>query len=125
MESAPVTFEIRDGYLLVIATGLRTTLAGMVNNTNLVYSKAVEVNKRKILLDGRGLEFHINRTEAFNLIKMYEVKFPDSRGIKLAGVFNKNQFELVSLWQEIGAKRGFEIKIFQDFSEAENWLQTQ
>lgn len=125
MESAPVTFEIRDGYLLVIATGQRTSLAGMVNNTSLVYSKAVEVNRRKILLDGRGLEFHINRTEAFNLIKMYEGKFPDSRSIKLAGVFNKNQFELVSLWQEIGAKRGFEIKIFQDFSEAENWLHTQ
>jgi len=122
MSLPPVTFELKDHYLLVTGHGVRNSLAGMVDSANLIMKKAHETNSTKMLVDFRQLDIQVRITEAFNIVKTYEQSLPELRNIIVAAVFESHHRAFASYWQEVSSKRGFTIKTFENFAEAEKWL---
>lgn len=122
MSLPPVTFELREQYLLVTGHGVRNSLAGMVETANLIIRKALETSSNKMLVDYRQLDIQVRITDAFNIVKTYEQSLPELRLIRVAAVFENRHREFASYWQEVSSKRGFIIKTFEDFDAAERWL---
>lgn len=122
MNQPPVTFELKEHYLLVTGHGVRDSLANMVDSANMIYKKARETNSNKMLVDFRALDIQVRITEAFNIVKTYERSLPELRNIVVAAVFEPRHRDFARYWQEVSAHRGFTIKVFENFNEAEKWL---
>jgi hypothetical protein len=122
MSLPPVTFELKEHYLLVTGHGVRNSLKDMVDTANMIMKKAQETNSTKMLVDYRQLDIQVRITDAFNIVKTYERSLPQLRNIVVAGVFEKYHRDFASYWQEVSATRGFTIKVFEDIIEAEMWL---
>jgi hypothetical protein len=122
MSLPPVTFELKEHYLLVTGHGVRNSLKDMVDTANMIIKKAQETNSTKMLVDYRQLDIQVRITDAFNIVKTYERSLPQLRNIVVAGVFEKYHRDFASYWQEVSATRGFTIKVFEDIIEAEMWL---
>jgi len=125
MSLPPVTFELKEHYLLVTGHGVRNSLTGMIDSASLIMKMARETNSHKMLVDFRQLQINVRITEAFNIVKTYEKKMPDLRTVLVAAVFESHHRAFASYWQEVSSKRGFTIKVFEDFGEAEKWLLKQ
>jgi len=122
MSLPPVTFELKEHYLLVTGHGTRNSLKDMVETANIIHQKVQETNSTKLLVDYRKLDIQVRITDAFNIVKTYERSLPELRNIIVAGVFEKHHRAFATYWQEVSAARGFTIKIFENFNEAEKWL---
>ncbi|MBX2916738.1 MAG: hypothetical protein KF856_15825 [Cyclobacteriaceae bacterium] len=122
MSLQPVTFELKDNYLLVTGHGVRKSLKDMVDTAVTIIRKAQETESTKMLVDYRQLDIQVRITEAFNIVKTYEQNLPQLRNITVAAVFERHHRDFASYWQEVSTRRGFTIKTFEDFSEAEKWL---
>ncbi len=118
-----VTFEIRNGYLVVIGHGSRNSLASMVEASEMIFKKLHETNMNYLLVDYTRLHINVHMAEAFNIVKRYETAQPELRNVLIAGAFSHAGLEFANYWKEIGQKRGFSIEIFDDLTEAEKWLQ--
>lgn len=125
MDEPLASFEVREKYLLVIGHGKRDNLKTMAEAAALIVSKAVEVNRRFMLVDYRALEIEVHISEAFNIVRGYETHQPQLKNITVAAVFNSRDLEFANYWKEIGGRRGFHIEIFQDVDVAEEWLLKQ
>lgn len=119
------SFEIRDKYLLVIGHGKRDNLKMMAEAAALIVSKAVEANRKFLLVDYRELDIEVHLSEAFNIVKGYEAHQPELKNITVAAVFNSEGLNFGNYWKEIGGRRGFRIEVFQDIALAEQWLLKQ
>jgi hypothetical protein len=122
MELPQLSFELKENYLLVIGYGKRNSLIEMSQAAALITEKAVETKSDCLLVDYRKLEIKVHLSEAFNIVKRYEVAQPELRNLKIAGVFSANGLNFANYWKEIGKQRGFTIAIFEDYQLAEEWL---
>jgi hypothetical protein len=120
-----VSFELTDHYLLVIGHGSRDTFASMVEASEKIFAKVHETKARRLLVDYRNLKINVRITEAFNIVKRYEVAQPDFKHLITAAVFDSKGMEFGRYWQEVSRQRGFVIEIFEDLEEAKRWLVKQ
>jgi hypothetical protein len=60
--------------------------------------------------------------EAFNLLKVFELKLTAFKEVKMAAIINPRTQEIGSFWVSICNRRGFDFKLFQDEDEAKQWL---
>ena len=118
----PVTFELRDKYLVVTGHGQRNSLSSMVEASEMIFQKLHETGKRYLLVDYTALKVNVHMTEAFNIVKRYETAQPELKKILIACAFSSSGMEFATYWKEIGQKRGFSIEIFDDLAKAEHWL---
>jgi hypothetical protein len=125
MDEPLASFEVREKYLLVVGHGKRDNLKTMAEAATLIVGKAVETNRRFMLVDYRELEIEVHMSEAFNIVKGYEAHQPQLKNITVAAVFNSRGMDFGNYWKEIGGRRGFHIEIFEDFALAEQWLLKQ
>lgn len=121
----PVTFELKENYLLVTGHGRRDTLADMAQASTMIYAKVVETKSRCVLVDYRQTEIKVHFNEAFNIVKRYEVVQPGLKKIFAAAVFDSNGIAFGKYWSQISQQRGFAFEVFDDFAEAERWLMEQ
>jgi hypothetical protein len=117
-----VSFEVKELYLLVVGHGSRDSLASMVEASAQIFEKVRETQRRFLLVDYRNLQINVRMTEAFNIVKRYEVAQPGLKDITIAAVFGGNGVEFGKYWREVGLQRGFFIEMFQDIDQAEEWL---
>jgi hypothetical protein len=122
MDEPLASFEVREKYLLVIGHGKRDNLKTMAEAAALIVAKAIETNRKFMLVDYRGLEIEVHMSEAFNIVKGYETHQPELKNITVAAVFNSRDLNFANYWKEIGGRRGFRIEIFEDLDAAERWL---
>ncbi len=119
------SFEVRDKYLLVIGHGKRDNLKTMAEAAAMIVRKAVEVDRKFMLVDYRLLEIEVHMSEAFNIVKGYESHQPELKNITVAAVFSSKDLHFANYWKEISGRRGFHIEIFEDIVIAEQWLLKQ
>lgn len=122
MSLPKVTFEIKDGYLLIVGHGSRNNLIEMTEAAAEIYRKMDETQCYFLLVDYRNLEINVNMGEAFNIVRRYEVAQPDLKKATIAAVFSSGGLEFGKFWKEVGRKRGFTIESFETIEAAENWL---
>ena len=125
MDSPLVTFELKEKYLLVIGHGKRDNLASMAEAAAQIYEKALETKSRFLLVDYRNLQIGVHMSEAFNIVKRYEVVQPQLKNITVAVAFGSEGLEFGAYWRDISRQRGFNIEIFVDMNTAEKWLLEQ
>ena len=77
----PVSFEVREKYLLVIGRGKRETFKEMVMASEMVYAKTIETKTRFLLVDYRDLEVNLNMSEAVNMVKRSEAVQPEFKNL--------------------------------------------
>jgi hypothetical protein len=123
MNNTPlVSFELREKYLLVIGHGKRDNLASMTEASALIYEKVLETKSRYLLVDYRYLQINVHLSEAFNIVKRYEVAQPQLKDLIIAAVFEGKGVEFGKYWKDISRQRGFFIEVFEDIGIAEAWL---
>ena len=118
----PVSFELREKYLLVVGHGARNSFTEMVEASSMISRKVQETNSRFLLVDYRYLKVNVAMNQAFNIVKRYELKQPEIKTLTMAAVFEGQGLEFGRYWQKVGIQRGFYIEVFIDIEEAERWL---
>jgi hypothetical protein len=122
MNQPLVSFQLKDKFLLVIGHGKRDNFSSMAEASALIYDKILETKIQYLLVDYTKLEINVNLTEAFNIIKRYESILPGLKNTLIAAAFDSRGLPFANYWKEVGEKRGFTIKIFDDIGIAEQWL---
>ncbi|MDX1629523.1 MAG: hypothetical protein R3345_12530, partial [Fulvivirga sp.] len=90
---------------------------------NLEIAKAIKsYDAKRILTDHRRVTYRLNQSDAFNLVRLYERKGPEFKGVALACCVTKDNMVFKKYWEEIGRVRGFLLKAFTDIDEAREWL---
>lgn len=109
-------------FLKVVSQGDRSDFGVVLRNAEKIHDAIQASKKEFILLDYTQTIFKMPHNEAFNLLKVFELKLTDFRKVKMAIIINPRTEEIGGFWASICQKRGFDFKIFQDEKEAENWL---
>jgi len=109
-------------YLKVVSQGERNEFSLVLQNAEKIHKAIQESDKNLILLDYRLTIFKMPHNEAFNLLKVFELKLTEFKEVKMAIIINPRTQEIGSFWASICRKRGFNFKIFQDDKEAKDWL---
>jgi hypothetical protein len=122
MEVSLISFELKEKYLLVIGQGKRDDFTSMAKASAQIYEKVLETGSRYLLVDYRKLEINVRMSEAFNIVKRYEVVQPRLKDLTIAAVFEGKGLDFGLYWKDIGRQRGFFIEIFKDMKAAETWL---
>jgi hypothetical protein len=125
MNQPLVSFQLKDKFLLVVGHGKRDSFSSMAEASAIIYDKILETKSEYLLVDYRKLEIKVSMAEAFNIVKRYEATLPELKNIIIAAVFDSRGRAFANYWKEIGEKRGFTIKIFEDITVAERWLLSQ
>jgi len=119
------SYENKDDYLYIKVSGERKSLLEIFEGTAKLHYVAQQMHASLILADYRKVHFNVNMTEAFNLVRLYENKFPDFGKMSVATVVNTENLEIAKFWEAICIKRGFNNKAFLHIGEAEKWLKKQ
>jgi hypothetical protein len=125
MDQPLASFEVREKYLLVTGHGKRDNLKTMAEAASMIVKKAIEADRRFMLVDYRQLDIEVHMSEAFNIVKGYESHQPELKNITVAAVFNSRGLDFANYWKDISTRRGFHIEIFEDIDLAEQWLLRQ
>ena len=117
-------FEIEkfSDHAVIRTSGDRKTVSDYISGTNSLYDTIVESGRNFVLADYRDVRFHLNLTEAFNMVRMYERKLPKFKSITMAIVINPHTRDFAGMWEEISLKKGFDFKIFENFDSAKEWV---
>jgi len=109
-------------FLKVVSQGERTQFGLVLQNAEKIHNAIQESEKKLVLLDYRLTVFKMPHNEAFNLLKVFELKLTEFREVRMAAIINPRTEEIGSFWASICRKRGFDYQIFQDEGEAKRWL---
>jgi hypothetical protein len=109
-------------YLKVVSQGERSQFSVVLQNAEKIHNAIQASDKKLILLDYRLTIFKMPHNEAFNLLKVFELKLTEFKEVKMAAIINPRTEEIGSFWASICRKRGFDYSIFQNESEALQWL---
>lgn len=76
-------------------------------------------------MDYRSLYINLNMNEAVNIVKRSEAVHPQLKSFTVATVVGPSGVEFGQFWRHLGAQRGFNVQVFEDFDKAESWLMEQ
>ncbi len=117
-----VSISEQSQYLKVISHGDRSDFVEIINNASKIHAAIQKSSKRLILLDFTNTHFHIPSNEAYNLVKVFEVKLTSFKEVKMAAVVNSQSEAIAYFWSDICQSRNFDYKIFKEEAEALEWL---
>lgn len=122
MNAPTATITDKGDYLIVTEIGERTSLLDIVEDVKTVYEAAKAYDNKYLLVDFHQVNNIVPQTDAFNLVRIFESKFPDLSDLTFSYITNAENLQLVKFWEHISNQRGFKIKVFTNFDEAQNWL---
>lgn len=109
-----------NAYLKVIASGIDDNLSQVQEYAQAVIEAAHKYQSLKILCDERLLNYNLSTIDTFELANFASQYAKFCR--KIAIVCNPNSLEAGKFYETVSQNRGLTVKIFTDFSEAEEWL---
>ncbi|MBK6264992.1 hypothetical protein JKA74_08080 [Marivirga sp. S37H4] len=109
-------------YLSVVSNGDRRNFTEVIQNANKIHEVIQKSSQTLILLDYRKTIFHLPHNEAFNLVKVFEIKLTEFKKVKMAVIINNRSEEIGNFWASICQRRGFNYAVFKEEPEAEKWL---
>lgn len=115
-------YELKDGYVLITSEGERKDFSSVVEGTTRIYEIIGETKCRLALLDYRKVIFSVPQTDAYNIIRLYELKMPALTNIKIAVVVMRIMPGFASVWKDVAQSKGFKFETFTDMNDAAKWL---
>lgn len=125
MPDRKLIFEQRQHYLLVTSASAETDFASVVEATIKINEVAGRSPTPYALLDFRKVKFNLPKTNAFDLIRIYESRMANYKNTTMAVIIRDEDQEIGDLWKEVSQKRGFRFMTFTDIQEGEKWLLQQ
>lgn len=116
------TFEVKNGYVLITSEGERRDFSSVVQGTTRIYEIIDKTQCRMAMLDYRKVIFNVPQTDAFNIIRLYELKMPVLTNIRIAAVVATKAPGFSSVWKDVAQSKGFQFETFTDMTLAEIWL---
>lgn len=116
------SYELKDGYVLITSEGERKDFSSVVEGTTRIYEIIGETKCRLALLDYRKVIFSVPQTDAYNIIRLYELKMPALTNIKIAVVVMRIMPGFASVWKDVAQSKGFKFETFTDMNDAAKWL---
>lgn len=117
-----VEFEQRDQYVLITSEGERKDFSSVVEGTTKLYAIIEKTQCRLVLLDYRKVIFNVPQTDAFNIVRLYELKMPLLTNVKIAVVLSSMNSAFGNVWKNVAQAKGFKYDIFTSLEDAEAWL---
>lgn len=118
----PVSISEESQYLRVTSQGNRSDFVEIINNASKIHEAIQKSSKRLILLDFTNTHFYIPNNEAYNLVKVFELKLTTFKEVKMAAIVNSQSKEIAYFWSAICQSRNFQYRIFKEEAEALEWL---
>ena len=97
----------------------------MVDATVQINERAGQSPTPYALLDFRKVKFNLPKTNAFDLIRIYESRMANYKKTTMAVVVREDDQEIADLWKEFSQKRGFRFMAFTNIHDGETWLLQQ
>lgn len=119
----PFSIKITDNYILATCYGRRTVISEVIHNAEIIFKSILTSQKQAIMLDYREVDFHFPMSDAFNLTRLFELKLKQYTHLKMAVVLSEEHQEFGQFSQEVGQKRGLNLKTFQHIEHAKEWLE--
>ena len=114
--------EEKGGYLVITDTGQRTNFSQIIEGIQRIDDAIVESGIQFVLLDFRQLGYKVSLGDAFNIVRLYEKKYPHFKNVSMASVLGSEDQEIADYWEKICIKRGFNCRAFIDIDEGKSWL---
>lgn len=118
----PIVISEEEDYLKVVGQGERTDFATVMANAEKVHTAIQQSKKELVLLDITHALFKMPHADAFNLLKVFELKLIGFRKVKMAIIINPRTEELGDFWVSICKRRGFDFGKFKNEADARTWL---
>ena len=115
-------FEIKEKYVLITSEGERNNFAAVIEGTNLMYEIIEKTQCSLVLLDYRKVIFNVPQTDAFNIIRLYELKMPRLTNIRIAAWLANLNPGFTTVWKDVAKSKGFQFETFLNLKDAEEWL---
>lgn len=122
MKDPLISFEQRENYLLITGHGERNDFISIVDSTKNIHDVVMGLENKYVLLDYSQVKFNIPQTNVFDIVRIYETKMPDLKQVVAAVVVSQLNSEIGVYWKTIAQQRGFNFRVFNNYSNAEKWL---
>lgn len=119
-----VDIAVENDVLVITVKGVRDNFSQVINGSERIAMAAKSTNKSNILADYSGVQFNLNLSDAFNLIRLYENQLTDFKNFNLAVVVNDASSEIAKFYESIGKKRAFNICVFTELAKAKSWFKS-
>ena len=125
MNSFSITSTDKQSYLLVQGTGIRVTVADILDSAKVLMAEIAKHSHRKILLDYSQVRTQANHSDVFNISRIHEEERPELAHYIFAVIVNLQELETEIFWEETNRKRGLNVSVFTSKQEALAWLEGQ
>ena len=120
-----VSLDVGEYYLTVRARGERRQLSEMIEGIKRVVAASEAHNCPYILLDYRGIKYHVGSTQIFDLVRVFDINLPLLKNIVMCGVTSPSDLEKARFFESICQRRGYNFRLFEDINEAAAWLKEE
>lgn len=118
--SMQMTFD--DRCLRVVATGTADSVEDVVSYVEPQIAEAMSRGIRRVLLDERKVAFHLDYHDTIDLAEYFEGKGTRRSGFRVAALMSETTPDFHRGWETVSRNRSMSYKLFQDETEAEEWL---
>ncbi|GEM_PF-901508 len=117
--------EVKERYIVISESGQRNDLLSIVEDTKKINEAVQKYNVKYVLADFRKINYNVPFSDALNLVKFYEQKLPAFSNLVGGLIISKSNLDIVKFWESICHRRGYQFKVFTNYSTGENWLTNQ
>ena len=117
-----LTFEEKENYLWVTATGIRS-LENTLAITKDVFAACEKHKTSKVIIDVRALEGRLATGSSFSIPAQHFPKLRNRNIVTQAAVIDLKEFEhSYQFFENAAVKQGFKLRIFSNPDKAVFWL---
>jgi len=118
-----IKYALKQHFLLIESEGVRNSFLEVTRGTQEIFDIMAKTNPKAVVLDYRLTFFNLNKSDALNLVRYYEIKLNRRyHDVRFAAVVNEKTIEIAKLWADLSHVKKFKIQIFTDIIEAEKWI---
>ncbi|HKI80829.1 MAG TPA: hypothetical protein VKA04_04220 [Pseudodesulfovibrio sp.] len=120
--SFDLSFEIRDGYIVGVVTGVIDTPEQLLRKIRTMLHKALDSNMNRFLMDERGLELHLEAHDIIQVANRLEYRNVQFLGGRSACLCNPGFVEQYRACETAYHNRSLSYKVFEREADAVAWL---
>ncbi|EGB16365.1 hypothetical protein DND132_3162 [Pseudodesulfovibrio mercurii] len=120
--SFDLLFEIRDGYVVGVVTGVIDTPEELLRKIRTMVHKGLDSHLTRFLMDERGLELRLDPHDIIQVADLLEEHNIQSMGGRSACLCNPRLMEQYRACETVYHNRSLSYRVFEREEEAVAWL---
>lgn len=120
--SFDLLFEIRDGYIVGVVTGVIDTPEMLLRKVRTMVHKGLDSNLTRFLMDERGLEMNLEQHDIIQVANQLEKRNIQALGGRSACLCKPESTELYRACETVYHNRSLSYRVFEREEDAVAWL---